>query len=190
MAWISFGALPCRGKKKEDLMTARVSMLLKSRASLTCYRACFLPGRAKDLSAPGKLSSNYCYANLCLMVTEIKHQVVKAQRGGTVESALTTVLSARWGKEKSLPWRAANSGLLTRSQLCWLPTAFPTGTTRQLVSVYWFRCCYSVTLPRAWDLRSSGILRSLECSLHRRFGTTCLFNFQGSRNPKDWRRDR
>ena len=32
-------------------MTYRVSMLLKSRASLTCFRACFLPGRAKDLSA-------------------------------------------------------------------------------------------------------------------------------------------
>jgi len=30
MAWISFGALPCRGKK--NLMTTRVSMLLKSRA--------------------------------------------------------------------------------------------------------------------------------------------------------------
>ena len=27
-------------------------MLLKSRASLTCFRACFVPGRAKDLSAP------------------------------------------------------------------------------------------------------------------------------------------
>jgi len=38
------------GKK---LMTAHVSMLLKSRASLTCFRACFVPGRAKDLSAPG-----------------------------------------------------------------------------------------------------------------------------------------
>jgi hypothetical protein len=34
------------------LMTARVLMLLKSQASLTCFRACFLPGRAKDLSAP------------------------------------------------------------------------------------------------------------------------------------------
>ena len=32
-------------------MTARVSMLLKSRASVTCFRACLLPGRAKDLSA-------------------------------------------------------------------------------------------------------------------------------------------
>jgi hypothetical protein len=50
MAWISFGALPCRKKKK--LVTARVSMLLRSRASLTCFRACFLPGRARDLSAP------------------------------------------------------------------------------------------------------------------------------------------
>ena len=49
MGWISFGASPCRNK---NLMTARVSMLLKSRASLTCFRACFLHGRAKDLSAP------------------------------------------------------------------------------------------------------------------------------------------
>ena len=49
MASISFGALPCR---KRDLMTARFSMLLKSRASLVCFRTCFLPGRAKDLSAP------------------------------------------------------------------------------------------------------------------------------------------
>ena len=52
MAWISFGALPCREKK--NLMTARVSMLLKSRASLIYFRACFLPGRAKDLLAPRK----------------------------------------------------------------------------------------------------------------------------------------
>ena len=57
MARISFGALPCRGKK--NLMTARVSMLLKSRASVTCFRACFLPGRAKDLSAPRYFS---CFA--------------------------------------------------------------------------------------------------------------------------------
>jgi len=33
-------------------MTARVPMMLKSRASLTCFRASSLPGRAKDLSAP------------------------------------------------------------------------------------------------------------------------------------------
>jgi len=32
-------------------MPARVSILLKSRASLTCFWVYFLPGRAKDLSA-------------------------------------------------------------------------------------------------------------------------------------------
>ena len=37
---------------EKNLMTARASMLLKSHAFLTCFRACFLPGRAKDLSAP------------------------------------------------------------------------------------------------------------------------------------------
>ena len=48
-----FPSAPClAGKEKKNLMTARVSMLLKSRASLTCFRACFLPGRAMDLSAP------------------------------------------------------------------------------------------------------------------------------------------
>ena len=50
--WREFPSAPCVAGKK-NLMTARVSMLLKSRASLTCFRACFLPGRAKDLSAPG-----------------------------------------------------------------------------------------------------------------------------------------
>jgi len=45
MAWISFGVLPCRGKKT---LTARVSMLLKSRASpdVLPFRLC------KELSAP------------------------------------------------------------------------------------------------------------------------------------------
>ena len=40
------------GGGKKNLMTARVSMLLKSRSSLTCFRAYFLPGSAKDLSTP------------------------------------------------------------------------------------------------------------------------------------------
>jgi len=48
--WREFPSAPCVAGKKH-LMTARVSML-KSRMSLTCFRACFLPGRAKDLSAP------------------------------------------------------------------------------------------------------------------------------------------
>jgi len=49
MAWISFGALPCR---KTNLMTARVSILLKMRESLTCFWDFFHPRRAKDLPEP------------------------------------------------------------------------------------------------------------------------------------------
>ena len=49
--WREFPSAPCVAGKK-NLMTARVSMLLTSRASLTRFRAGFLPGRAKDLSAP------------------------------------------------------------------------------------------------------------------------------------------
>jgi len=51
--WCEFPSAPCLAGGKKNLMTARVLMLLKSRASLTCFRVCFLPGRAKDLSAPG-----------------------------------------------------------------------------------------------------------------------------------------
>jgi len=50
MVWISLSALPWGGGGY--LVTAHVSMLLKSHASPTCFWACFLPGRAKDLSAP------------------------------------------------------------------------------------------------------------------------------------------
>jgi len=48
--WREFSSAPCLAGEK-NLMTARVSMMLKSRAPLTCFRACFRPGRAKDLSA-------------------------------------------------------------------------------------------------------------------------------------------
>jgi len=47
--WCKFPSAPCFAGEEKNLMTARVSMLLKSRASLTCFRDCFLPGRAKDL---------------------------------------------------------------------------------------------------------------------------------------------
>ena len=56
--WREFTSQPCLAGKKNYLMTARAWMLLKSRASLTCFRGCFLPGRAKDLSA-------YRYRRLC-----------------------------------------------------------------------------------------------------------------------------
>ena len=49
--WSEFPFASCRAGAG-NLMTVRVSMLLKSLALLTCFRACFLPGRAKDLSAP------------------------------------------------------------------------------------------------------------------------------------------
>ena len=49
--WRKFRLVPCLAEKN-NAMTARVSMLLKWCASLTCFRACFLPGRAKDLPAP------------------------------------------------------------------------------------------------------------------------------------------
>jgi hypothetical protein len=68
MAWISFGALPCRGGKK-NLMTSRVSMLLKSRASLTCFRACFIPGRDKDLSAPRYILNASCDLTITVLMS-------------------------------------------------------------------------------------------------------------------------
>ena len=52
MAWIYFGTLPER-----NLMTARVSILSKSRASLTCLR------RAKDLSAPRYIPPGSTFTN-------------------------------------------------------------------------------------------------------------------------------
>jgi len=57
-AWREFPSVPCIAGGK-NLMTARVSMLLKSRKSLIFFRACFLPGRVKDLSAPTYSYSGY-----------------------------------------------------------------------------------------------------------------------------------
>ena len=62
MASISFGALPWR--KKKNLMTACVSMLLKWRASLTCFRTSFLPGHPATWVCR---ESNYaCLKSNCL----------------------------------------------------------------------------------------------------------------------------
>jgi len=44
-------------------MRVRVSMLLKSRASLKCFRACFHPGQAKDLSATRYDIQGVCFVN-------------------------------------------------------------------------------------------------------------------------------
>jgi len=55
-------------QEKKNVMTVCVSMLLKSRASLTCFGACFLPGRAKDLSAPGIYRVLFVLFRLCIFI--------------------------------------------------------------------------------------------------------------------------
>jgi len=45
-------------------MTARVLIFFKSSESLACFRACFLPGWAKDLSAPQYNSSSIKCKNI------------------------------------------------------------------------------------------------------------------------------
>ena len=57
-------------------MTVRVLMLLKSRASLTCFRACFLPGRAKDLSALRCVTSA-TVSDPCLFLLSMPATVLK-----------------------------------------------------------------------------------------------------------------
>jgi len=50
-------------------------MLLKSHVSLTSYRACFLPGRAKDSSAPGKIDTRgYMNKPKCMTNTYYIHR--------------------------------------------------------------------------------------------------------------------
>ena len=48
-AWREFPSVPCR---KRNVMAARVSILLKSCSSVTCFQARVLPDQAKDLPAP------------------------------------------------------------------------------------------------------------------------------------------
>jgi len=55
--WREFPSAPCPAGGGGTFITARGSGLLKSRASITCFQACFVPGRAKDLLAP-----QYSYA--------------------------------------------------------------------------------------------------------------------------------
>ena len=73
MAWISFGALPCR--KKKNLMTARVSMSLKSRAFLTCFQAQWrTDGGVGGLNPPPEIPKSFqnC-AKLNLTVKTVKN---------------------------------------------------------------------------------------------------------------------
>ena len=73
--WREFPSAPCLAGKK-NLMTARASMLLKSCASLTCFRACFLPGRAKDLSAPWYYQNGRCtWLSACTNIISVASAV-------------------------------------------------------------------------------------------------------------------
>jgi len=65
--WRAFPSAPCLAGK--NLMATRVSILLKSCASLTLFQACFLPGGAKDVSEPRIYTqdensiNDYCFYN-------------------------------------------------------------------------------------------------------------------------------
>ena len=69
--WREVPSAPYFAGVKKNLMTARVSMLLKSHASLTCFRACFHPGRAKDLSANTIPEVRYSKQYLFVLTTYI-----------------------------------------------------------------------------------------------------------------------
>ena len=62
--WREFPSAPCLARGMGGggvcLMAVRLSMLLKSHASVTCFRACFLPDRAKDLSASRSITRKKC----------------------------------------------------------------------------------------------------------------------------------
>ena len=66
--WREFPSAPCRAGKKY-LMTARVSMLLKSCASLTSFLGPFLPVRANELSSPRYYAIEWeSEGNVCVCV--------------------------------------------------------------------------------------------------------------------------
>jgi len=87
MVWISFGALPCRKKKLDD---SSVSMLLKWRASLTCFGTCFFPGLAKDLSAPRYMKKRH-----------YKHSEYRKWSTDTVLAVMQLPRSRKWQSENN-----------------------------------------------------------------------------------------
>ena len=117
MAWISFGALPCR---KRNLMAARVAMLLISRASLTCFRACFLPGRAKDLLAPRYIRNiNSIYKKCEGRDSSVSIKTCYGLDGLGIES--------RWGWD--FPYLSRTALGPTQLPIQWVPSLFPRDKT-------------------------------------------------------------
>ena len=97
--WLEFPSAPCLARQKN--LTARISMSLKSRASLTCFRACFLPGRATDLSAP-QYNNTHGINNISFLV-------------GWVQNT-ATVKHLRFSER--FCWRFKSSGMWLKS--CWV----------------------------------------------------------------------
>ena len=80
--WREFPSAPCSKKKKKNLITARVSMLLKSHATLTCFRACFLPGRTKELLTSGNKNTRnlILYIPFYIKIKQSHYRSGQAQR--------------------------------------------------------------------------------------------------------------
>ena len=76
--WREFPSAPCLAEKKKLDDSSRLDVL-KSHTSLTCFRDCFLPGRAKDLSAPWYsintflLIFKFCHPALYLLAHCVAH---------------------------------------------------------------------------------------------------------------------
>jgi len=109
MAWISFGSLPYR--KKKNLMTASVSMLLKSRASLTCFRACFLSEWRAFPSAP-------CLAGKKELDDSLRLDVVEIARVPDMLPSSFLVRMA-WISFGSLTYRKKKTWWQLASRCCW-----------------------------------------------------------------------
>ena len=127
MAWISFGALPCTIR---NLMTARVSILLKSRASLTCFRACFLSGRAKDLSAPSYLvlkgeKRSISHYRVSAKKNCLRNTKTLFSRGGGVN--YSRIFAFRW-EPNPYKRRGRSVQIMFRNWHCGLP---PLNTSRR-----------------------------------------------------------
>ena len=90
-----YPSAPCLAGGKN--LIARVSMLLKSLATMTCFRACFLPDLAKDLSAPRYLFFFFLGpASLCTKCTAALGLLWSLPRYLTVNTTFSLQHSCCW----------------------------------------------------------------------------------------------
>jgi len=94
--WLEFPSAPClAGKETWWQLASR--FLLKYRASVTCFWACFLPGRARDLSAPRCIPETNCVCTLYSVTAVLYLQFVlhvKLFRPWNMFCTFTVALSA------------------------------------------------------------------------------------------------